>query len=113
MTAISLNATEKAAFVLESPLTVVEGESITYSVTYLGITTCSSPTALVYRNGSNDVTSTVMPSGSHSAAGNVVTLKPATGMVGNANYVIAVTCTADGNTRVKKIKLIVQKDEKP
>lgn len=112
MTAISLTATQEDAFVLNSPKTLVEGEGITYSITYLNATTCSSPSAIVYRNGNNDVTSTVMPSGSHSATGNVVTLKPITGLVGNATYIIAVTATVDGNTRVKKIKLIVQKDEK-
>jgi len=89
-------------FIIESPIVVVAGETLTLSVTWLGATSVSSPTATVYHNGT-DETSTIMPSGSHSASGNVQTLKPITAMTGGEDYVIAVQATVDGNTEIRKI----------
>lgn len=88
----------------------VEGETITYACEFWD--TATSPSCKVYKNGSStDYASVVMPSGSHSASGTTVTLKPATAMVGGARYVFAVTATVESNTRVKKFMVICQKDE--
>ena len=89
-------------FVVESPLTVVAGETLTLSLTWLGATSVSAPGATVYHNGT-DETSTIMPSGSHSASGNVQTLKPITAMTGGETYVIAASATVDGNTEIRKV----------
>ena len=93
---------------VESPVKLVEGESVTFTCTYWG--TPTSVSAKVYLNNS-DKTSTVMPSGSVSISGNVATLKPATAMVGGNRYVFAVTGTVASETRIRKFVAIVAKDE--
>jgi hypothetical protein len=105
---MNVNFAQDKDWARESPVNVVEGSTVTFACTYWGAVT--SPTAAVYRNNAT-VTSTVMPSGSHTASGAVATLKPATGLVGGARYVIAVTGTVAGDIHVKKIELIVSKDE--
>ena len=45
-----------------------------------------------------DVTSTVMPSGSHSVSGSVITLKPLTALTVDKTYQIKVKFTGGGNT---------------
>ena len=89
-------------FAVESPVSVISGETLTLSLTWLGATSVSAPGATVYHNGT-DETSTIMPSGSHSASGNVQTLKPITAMVGGEDYVIAASATVDGNTEIRKV----------
>lgn len=92
----------------ESPIAVVEGESITFTCTFWG--DVSNVSAVAYRNNT-EVTSTVFPAGSISTSDSNATLKPATGLVGGARYVIAITATVGGDTYVRKIELICSKDE--
>ena len=105
----SLTFLDEQNWAVESPINVVEGESITFNCTYWAAVT-GTPTCVVYKNG-RSVTATVFPSGSISVNGTVVTLKPATGMLGGSRYVFAVTATVGSNTRVKKFMAIVQRDE--
>lgn len=100
--------TEAQVFAVESPLRVVEGSTITLACTFWG--TVTSPNATVYRNR-QPVTSTVMPSGSHSNSGKVATLKPITALVGGARYVVAVTGTISSDVWIKKVELICGRDE--
>ena len=106
----NLNVTERDNWAVESPWASVAGETVTFTVTFLGATAATSPVATVYQN-KTDVTSTIMPSGSASASGNVVTLKPMTAMTGGKRYVVSVSATVDGNTRVKKFMVICQKGQ--
>lgn len=97
-------------WVIESPVDMISGETITFSVTFQGATSVTSPSATVYLNGT-DYTSTAMPSGSHTASGNVATLKP---LVAGANdggekYVVAVSATVDGNTELRKLMVNILK----
>ena len=97
-------------WVKESPLTAIEGETLPYSLTWLGSSNLSTPTASVYFKGS-DVTSTAMPSGSHSVSGDVQTTKPITfdsAWVNNF-IVVAFQCVVDSNTEIRKLKIQVQK----
>ena len=96
-------------WVVESPVYATEGESLTYTITYEGATTVSSPSALAYRN-KTAVTSTVFPTNTPTASGNVVTLSPLTGLL-HGNYIVSVTATVDGNTEVRKLMVIVGRDE--
>ena len=96
-------------WLIESPIDAIEGESLTFTITYEGATTCSSPTALAYRNKTS-VTATVFPTNTPTASGNVVTLSPLTGML-HGNYVVAVTATVDGNVQVRKFQVRVGRDE--
>ena len=96
--------------VIESPINMIEGETITYSLTWLGSTSLSPPTAIVYRNKA-DITSTVMTSGSHSVSGNVQTLKPllAGSTDGKKKYVVIIECVVDGNTERRKLIVNINK----
>lgn len=95
---------------VESPISMIEGESITFNITWQGAGSLSSPTAIVYKKGA-DITSTVMPSGSHSVSGNVQTLKPLTPSTndGGQKYVIVVQCEVDGNTEKRKLMVNIVK----
>ena len=104
----AITFTEKKEWAVESPIRVIEGSSLTLACTFWGAVT--SPSAAVYRNR-QAVTSAVMPSGSHSASGSVATLKPLTALVGGARYVVAVTGTVAGDTWIKKVEVLVGKDE--
>lgn len=101
---------EDMVFGVESPVKLVEGETVTFTCTFWGVP--SSVSCAVYKNGgATAVTSTVMPSGSVTISGNTATLKPATAMTGGARYIFAVTGTVSSDVRVKKFMAIVQKDE--
>ncbi len=96
----------------ESPIQMLEGETITYALTWIGASALSSPTAVVYKD-SAVYTSTAMPSGSHTVSGNVQTLKPlvATGGDGNNDYVVIIECVVDGNTERRKLIVNIIRDE--
>jgi hypothetical protein len=88
--------------VQESPLVQGEDESITYNLT----TTPwgSSPSGTVVKvyditdGGETDVTSTIIPSGSPSESGDVITLPAVTAMTAGKKYRLDIKFTAGGNT---------------
>lgn len=96
--------------VIESPINMIEGETITYSLTWQGASSLSSPNAFVYKDGA-DITSTAMPSGAHAVSGNVQTLKPleAGATDGRKKYVLIVECAVDGNTERRKLIVNIAK----
>jgi hypothetical protein len=95
-------------WLLESPDNIIEGETITYSIEWLGASAVSGTTCKVYFNNA-DVTSTVMPSGSFSQSGTVSTLKPLAAQTGHGGgiYVVVPQATVDGNTELRKFELRV------
>ena len=99
-------------WIVESPIEMVEGETITYSIEWLGTSSLSSPTATVKFN-SQDVTSTVMPSGSHSVSSNIQTLKPITAATAHVrgSYIVTIQCTVDGNTEIRLLEIRVLSTE--
>ena len=99
---------DKEIWLIESPVVMVEGEVIAYSVDWLGASKVENPSVNVYKNG-QDVTSSVMVSGdSHTISGNVLTIKKITAgnSDGGLNYVVVIQCGVDNNT--EKRKLLVQ-----
>ena len=87
-------------WVKESPQTIVEGEEPIFSMVVPGVTTVTNDATLVmYIYKGNTDTSATNLSGSMSSAGNVVTLKKLTALVGKNQYVITVFGTADGILR--------------
>lgn len=94
-------------WVVERDQVMIEGEALTFSVTFVGATTVSGPSSKVYKNG-NDVSGTVQ-SGSDSVSGNVVTLKTITAQAddGGGVYVVVVSATVNGNTEKRKFKINV------
>ena len=58
----------------------------------------TSPTAVVYDESvDEDVTATVMPSGSHSVSGDVITLKPLTALTQDHSYRVEFKFTVGAN----------------
>ena len=104
----SITFTEKRPFVVESPLRVIEGSTVTLACTFWGAVT--SPSATVYLRRAN-VTTTVMPTGSHTASGSVATLKPLTALVGGSRYIVSVVGTVSGSIWVKKLEIVCGRDE--
>ena len=100
-------------WVVEKDQVMVEGESITFSVNFVGATTISSPDTRCYKNGSDY--STTALSGSSSASGSVVTCEEVTAQAGDAGdtYVMVVSATVDGNTEMRKfrIRIVAPGDE--
>jgi len=87
--------------ILGSPIWQYSGENLTYTLTVEGSNAPSSPSAVVYK-GRTDVTSTVMPAGSASVSGQVISLKPLTALVANSDYSVIVTATINSNTEQRK-----------
>lgn len=98
-------------WVIESPLVMVEGEVIAFSLDWLGANVVQQPGAAVFRNG-QDVSSSVMVSGDeHVLSHTVLTLKKITALPGDggSNYVVAIQCTVDGNIEKRKLLIRVVK----
>ena len=75
-------------------------ETRAYSITTTNLVSSpTSPTAVVYDETLNgtDVTSTVMPSGTHTVSGDVITLKPLTALTKKHTYRIEVKWTVGSN----------------
>ncbi len=76
-------------------------ETLVYTITTTNYaSTPTSPTVVVYDETINDtnVSSTVMPSGSNSASGDVITIKPLTALTARHSYRIEVKFTVGSNT---------------
>ncbi len=76
-------------------------ETIVFSITTTNwISSPTVGTVTVYDENDNDadVTSTVMPSGSHSDSGDVITLKPLTALTIGHSYRVEVQFTAGSST---------------
>ncbi|MCW5874163.1 MAG: hypothetical protein KIS88_05905 [Anaerolineales bacterium] len=98
----------KTVWLIDSPVSMVAGEQIAYSVDWQGATSVGAPTALVYRNGV-DITAQAMDAGdAHIITGSVLTLKKlrALDADGGASYVVMIAAVVDGNQ--ERRKLLVQ-----
>ncbi len=98
-------------WLIESPVTMVEGEAITFSVDWLGAAMVEAPQVTVYKNG-QDITATAMASGDDFVvSNNVVTLKEITAgdNDGGASYVAAIRCTVDNNVEIRKLLIHIVK----
>lgn len=88
--------TKEQAWALEPDIQAVAGETLTITCTYRGAAAVASGSATAwYKRGKTEITATVFPSGSVTASGNTLTLKPLTAMVAGNRYVIVVTGTVD------------------
>lgn len=75
------------------------GETVTYSVDLAEVGTVASLTGVTVLDESDDfedVSATVMPSGSNSLAGNVVTCKPLTALTLDRTYRVQIAFTVTG-----------------
>jgi hypothetical protein len=95
-------------WLVESPVRMIEGEEITFSVEWSGAANVETPSSKVFKNGV-DITGTVMISGDQdTVGGNVQTLRRITAQSGDggSRYVIEVSADVDNNT--EKRKLLIQ-----
>ncbi len=96
---------EAEIWLIESPVTMVEGEQIAFSVDWQGAARVSDPEASVYKN-EIDVTTQCMDAGDeHVINGNVLTLKKlrARSTDGGASYVVVVEADVDNNLERRKL----------
>ena len=99
-------------WVRESPLDVVEGEELSYDMTWEIGTTFSDPSAKIYRNN-RDVSATMMLSGADAVAGRVQSIKKISNFKANNVYIVDIKCTVDGNTEIRKLQLNCQSPGSP
>jgi len=98
-------------WLIESPVSMVEGEAIAFSVDWLGASKVEDPSTTVFKNG-QDITETAMVSGDdYVISNNVVTLKKITAGSndGGACYVVAIGCTVDNNAEIRKLLIRIVK----
>lgn len=102
---------ETNIWLIESPVIMVEGEQIAYSVDWQGAANVTDPQATVFKNGV-DITADAMDAGDqHIINGSVLTLKRlrARATDGGARYVVVVEADVDGNRERRKLLIHVVK----
>jgi hypothetical protein len=99
---------ESGIWLIESPVSMVAGEQIAYSVDWQGATYVSEPAVQVYKNGADITELALAGDDEHVVTGNVLTLKKlhAAESDGGASYVLVISATVDGNR--ERRKLLVQ-----
>ena len=88
-------------WIIDSPVSQGENAVIAWGITWPKATTvgASTKTVAVYKKGTTtNVASTVMPSGSHIAYGNLLALKALQLLTGGEKYIISITIDIDGVT---------------
>ena len=96
---------ESAVYLIESPLTMIEGEQIAFSVDWQGAASVSAAAAWVFKNGADITAQTMDASDEHIINGNVLTLKNlrARSTDGGARYILVVEALVDGNRERRKL----------
>jgi hypothetical protein len=92
-------------WLIESPVVMVEGEQVAYSVDWQGAASVTNPQALAFKSGV-DITTDVMDAGDeHIINGSVLTLMRLRARQGDggARYVLVVEADVDGNRERRKL----------
>ena len=99
-------ADESSIWVIESPITMIEGEAVAYSIDWQGASTVDedSVNLTVYKNGEDVSSSVVDAEDDFVVNSNVLTLKKITAQNtdGGGRYVVVVQADVDGNTERRK-----------
>ena len=85
-----------------SPVWQFPGEIIPYEITVEGANAPSSPVVAVYK-GRTDVTSTVMPTNTPTASGQVISTSALKLLTANSDYAVMITATIGGKTEQRKL----------
>jgi hypothetical protein len=101
-------------WLLESPVSLLEGEAVAFSVEWLGAGQVAAPAAWAYKDG-EDITDEVMAGDDeHTVRGRVMTLKrlaPRPGD-GGQRYLLLVQAEVDGNVQRRKCVVEVGRAER-
>lgn len=102
-------------FIVESPIAMIAGETITYSVDWLGATTLENPAMAIYCNGKDISSTSMVIPGDFEISGSVLTLKKITAKLndGGATYVALIQCTVDKNVERRKLVIEISKANFP
>ncbi len=103
-------------WVLESPVVMVEGEAIAWSVEFLGATEVSEPASTVYKNGADVTDEVCISEDEDSVSGATVTLKTITAKSGDGghSYIVVVQALVDGNLEMRKLEIgLVRPGDEP
>ena len=109
-----VNMSETSIWLLESPVTMVEGETIAYSVDWLGADEVKNISVTVYRNG-RDITELLMISKDSQVVDvGVLTMKKITALArdGGCRYIAVINADVDGIPEIRKLEIQVVKDAK-
>ena len=98
-------------FIIESPISLTEGDQPAYTIIFSGATTLSGATVEIFKNGSgsNIATSLSMTVGSFAYGVGSLDTPVFRNFVGGNKYVATITVTVDNIVEVRKIQFDVQK----
>jgi len=96
-------------WLIESPVVMVEGETIAYSVDWQGASTVSDPLMKVYKGGEDISDQVLVSEDDYVISGNVLTLRRITAgeSDGGSRYVVVIEAVVDGNTERRKLLIEV------
>ncbi len=97
--------TQTNVWLIESPVVMVEGEQIAFSVDWQGAASVVNPGAAVYKNGA-DISAETMDAGDQNVVnGTVQTLKLLRAREGDggSRYVVVAAADVDGNHEKRKL----------
>lgn len=101
--------TDANVWLVESPVTMLEGEQIAFSVDWQGAARVSAAEVIVFKNGVDITEETMEGDDEHVINGNVLTLKKLTARSadGGARYVLVIEADVDGNLERRKLLIRV------
>jgi hypothetical protein len=100
-----------SVWLVESPITMVEGEEIAFSIEWQGAARVSEAEATVFKNAVDITEQTMEGDDEHVINGNVLTLKKLTAGAndGGARYVVVAEADVDGNREKRKLLVRIVK----
>lgn len=102
---------EASVWLVESPITMVEGEQIAFSVEWQGAARVDQAEASVFKNAVDITDAAMAGADAHVVNGNVVTLKKLTAGAndGGGRYVVVAEADVDGNREKRKLLVKIVK----
>ncbi len=99
----TLRPKEDEIWLVESPITMIEGEEFTFGHTWEDADSVATGTLAVYKKGTNVTTD--VTTGAHSIAGAVHVWPTIKSLVGGETYVAVIGATVDGNVQKRKLMI--------
>jgi hypothetical protein len=100
---------EEKVWLIESPITMIEGEEIAYSINWLGASRVEDPYVAIYKNGEEITSEVLSPTDENVISGNVLTLKRILARLsdGGSRYIVLVEALVNGNKERRKLLIQV------